>query len=340
MKTILFMLAASMMVSVVYGEEKQLRYENFVFIQNFENGSDKIKAALEQSLSEFHYIEKLSAATIEDYNLALYRVNIRKERSQDYTKKLNYKQYILKQKFDESDWVTWDAVSHIYPDGNMKVLFKSTNYNQFFSVKGRRDYDYYGCIDKKPVYTASLIEGQPDFFFIITSTQGSPVDPLVSDYMTITISSSLGELQLSEKLFWANFYPTKNGPKVHFYGESTPNLKFDELPISDGFGRKRYAKMYIADLDKDNNLDILFWFKTFKSTKYSEKKGFRFERESFKLYRENDSGKGFEEKTIDADKAIGLLKENELAWESGYPQNNSLCDGWYSQVPMMMQIVD
>lgn len=117
-------------------------------------------------------------------------------------------------------------------------------------------------------------------------------------------------------------------------------MKFDELPIDDGYGRKRYAKMYITDLDKDNQLDILFWFKTYKSTDFSDKKGFRFEKESFRLYRENTARNGFEITDINSKKALELLQSNELNWASGYPQDNSLCEKWHKEVPMMMQIVE
>lgn len=341
MKNILLVLIISVVTPIVYGEDKSLRYDNFVFTPSYQAGSDNIKEILEKQLSEFHYIEKLIAANIGDSSLGLYRVNVKKDRREDYNKKLSYKEFVLKQKFDESDWTTWDAISYISSLGRAKLILKSTAYNDFFAVKGYRDYDYYGCIDTKPVYTAPLIEGQPDFFFVITATQGSPIDPLVSDYMSFSIISSRGDLQLTEKLFWANYYPAPEGPIVHFYGESSNKQELEELPINDGHGRKRYAKIFISDLEQDNQLDILFWFKTFKSTDFNEKRGFRFEKEFFKHYRENASRGGFEEKPIDSQTATLLLESNLLTWEDGYPQSTFLCEGGqFSEFPLMMQIVD
>lgn len=202
---------------LVYGEYETLRYESFEFAPNYEAGSVDIKMVLEQGLDEFHYVEKLSTAIIDGNSMSLYRTRVKDRFAKKFREKVNHKKYVLKQKRDYRDRSSWDAVSFIDADGNIEDL-SFAELGRYFSVKGRRDYDYYGCIDNRPVYSAPLIEGEHDYFFVIAATQGSPVDPLVSDYMELSIFSSEGDIQLTEKIFWANFYPTKKGPKVHFYG--------------------------------------------------------------------------------------------------------------------------
>ena len=341
MKIFLSVVIALLASPVVYGGDKQLRYIDFEFKPNYETGPSNIKQALEQTLTEFHYIKKLSAAVVNKNFLVLYRVKLKKDRAKEFASRIAHKENVLKQRRDEDDRTSWDAVSYIDISGKVETLDKTTKDNDFFSIEGRRDYDYYGCVDHKPTFVATLIQGQPDFFFVITATQGSPVDPLVSDYMALSIYSSQGHLQLKEKIFWANYYPANEGAKVHYYGESSPELKFGEMPESDGYGRKRYAKLFIADLDNDNQLEILFWFKTFKSTEYNDKRGFRLEKESFKIYHENAARTGFEApKIISINTALKLLDKKELTWEKGYPQGNMLCEEINVEMPMMMQIVN
>lgn len=339
MKTILLALMTLLATPLACGNDNELRYDNFVFMPSYRTVSDEAKAIVDNELGEFHNFEKLYGATIQGNSILLYKTRVKKERAIEFREKFNHKKYVLKQKRDYRDRSTWDALSYIDNTGNFNTLSvaKSTEY---FSVSGRRDYDYYGCIDSKPVYTAELIEGQPDFFFVITATQGSPVDPLVREYMELSMYSSEGSFQLSEKVFWASFQFARKGPDVHFYGQTPLKPDANDLLINDGHGRKRYAKMYIADLDQDNKLDVLFWFKTYRSTDYSEKIGFRFEKESFSLYSENASKNGFDTVGIETKKALVLLKTNELTWEAGYPHNNALCEGWQSKLSMMQQIVD
>lgn len=340
MKTVMLMLMVLVVLPVSAETVDTRRYDRYSFSPNYESIIEGQSNIIEKELDDFYYVEKIKSATVNENSLALYRVNVRESRIHDFVKKVEHKEIVLKQKRDNKDRMTWDAVSFISQSGENKLILKTSKYEEFFSFESRRDYDYYGCIDSKPVYTASLIEGKSDYFFVVTATEGSPVDLLVNDNLNLLIISNKGDLQLSEKLFWANYYPTKNGPKVHFYGEGTTNSKFGEMPIDDGFGRKRYAKMFISDLDEDNRLEIMFWFKTYKSTYFTEKKGFLFEKESFKLYKENTVGSGFDQSSLEADIARKLLADNKMAWESGYPTNNSLCEGWLKDLPIMMEIVE
>jgi hypothetical protein len=320
--------------------DEKSRYHKFVFAPMYGEEGDVLEDTIDEHIGKYHAVEKIYASTRQGSSVALYRTELKDEFEEEFFEILDHKQYVLKQKkFSYRDWQIWDAVSFIDSAGKIKELSIGGISKSFFSISGLRSYDLYGCLDNKPVYTASLIEGQPDYFFVITATSGNRNAGATREHINVSIISNNGQLEINEKIFWAN-YVSSTGNEAHFYGEGEVGSKFGEMPIDDGYGRKRYAKMYVSDLDQDNSLDIVFWFKTFKSTSFGEKKGFRYEKESFKWYKENSSSNGFEEYSITNKQALLMLSEKDLTWGDGYPEDNALCVGHQKKYPLMEFIVD
>ncbi|GGY59716.1 hypothetical protein GCM10011297_35200 [Bacterioplanes sanyensis] len=327
-----------MVFSLLVLGDTGLRYDNFVFSAIYEDEVSSVRAAVEEHVGRFHGVDKIYAAEVEGGFLVLYRAEVKKSMFDEFKDELEGKGEVGRRNLGHTGWRVWDSIAIVGRHGEVEDLSVS-GYQRFFSIPGIRSYDFYGCIDSRPVFSSSLIEGQDDFVFIITATHGNPRAGLISENMAISVYSGSGELQFKEKLLWVNYVPAVGG-RAHYYGEGEVGSKYGELPISDGYGRKRYAKMYIADFDLDDRLDVVFWFKTFKSTSVGDEKGFRFEKESYVLYSENKEGVGFELRQSGLGKISALLRENGLEWQDGYPRDNSLCLGAAKKYPLMQNVVE
>jgi len=210
--------------------------------------------------------------------------------------------------------------------------------------------DFYGCIDKKPLFTSPMIEGNGDALFAITGEGNHLYNPQITDRITVNIFGDRLNWTFSEELFLANYYNEAGiDPKSGFDFSDIINFKTDYplLVKNDSRGRKKYAKMYIADLNQDGLLEMLFWHRQYQSTLISDKDkvGFTFEKQWFTYYVEQAATKLQPAKMVKAEisteLAQQLLKNNQLRWQDGYPKDNSLCKkvGVHAY-PLMNYIID
>ena len=336
----LFLVLLSFSFILFAQESNERRYRNYVFLPNYNESDDKasVAANLLDGLRDWYEIEYLHPLSFEEGEIiALYRIGVANDRQNEWKDFVDYKKYTLKESRTEQDWSRWDGIVFFDSDGLRKNLIKS-KFPELFSSEIHRGQDYYGCIEKKPVFTANLIADMPPFAFVITGT-GHPTEPTITDDITLHIYSNKGLRVLEEALFLANYSPSDSGQRHGGANIASANPGKDNYGLSaeDNYGRKRYAKMYSADLDDDNFLDVMFWFRTYKSSAIGEKPGFNFEIQSFTIYKENTTNDGFSRHIISLSEGRSLLEKNKLTWDKGYPQNNDLCEN--IKHPMMNGII-
>ena len=105
--------------------------------------------------------------------------------------------------------------------------------------------------------------------------------------------------------------------------------------------------MFIADFNQDGLLEMLFWLRQYQSTLISDKEniGFTFEKQWFTYYVEQAVTKLQPAKMVKAairtELAQQLLKNNQLTWQDGYPQDNPICkEVGIHDYPLMNYIID
>lgn len=317
-----------------------LRYENYHFEPRFNDvDSSQFTKVLNDTLLPWRKASGVKSISNDIAILVAYKIELKKE-SFDEWSQYRRKQKNLKLPYEKPEW---EAVSLIREAKVIPVLKK---YYDLFPV-GHYGHDIYGCIELKPVFAAPLIEGKPDAFFTITG-RGNGTDQSVFDNHKLSIVGLKGtEVAVSEYLFIGNYYvpphaiDEKNTYTYNYPAAGKDRLKDGMLNNQDGRGRKKYAKLFVADFDKNNKLELVFWHRQYQPTRTKEKKvGMVFEKEWFTAYEENNTADGFNKKTLTIQQGHTLLKEASLGWKQGYPKDNHLCTGRLKRLPMMPLIYD
>lgn len=304
---------------------EDLRYKDYEFTPvygNAENSTvkDVIKSEMREwhSFREFHSLGSGSGSFI-----ALYSVDLKEGLEREWASYKSHKKYTLKKKLTEEDWSDWGAISYISKGGQLKNIVKVRD--SLFSSSVRLGREFHGCIEEDPIFYASLIEGSLPYYFVVTGSGGMG-DSGVVDNIVIHVVSDEGERVLSEALLLSNFTSGPGDAKVGAaITAAYSNPRYEgELKSPDGFGRKRVGKIFIGDLDSDNNLELLFWYRTFKSKPFGEMPLFEFEKDSFKLYKEVQGR--FKVVPVNLDVVTQMLEDNELVWDKGFPEGRGLCE--------------
>ena len=112
-------------------------------------------------------------------------------------------------------------------------------------------------------------------------------------------------------------------PRFHFY--NVEKIK-SGAPIEDwGAGYQIPAKLYVADIDENNHMDVLVWHRKYISKPISDPViGFVFDSEDFERYEEGDDGK-FIPVGITKEDAKKVIVKHQWSWEAGFP-NKDFCD--------------
>ena len=192
-----------------------------------------------------------------------------------------------------------------------------------------------------------LIEGRLEAFFAITG-EGRYTDPSIYDHLKLNIyDGKASKLFITEYLFIGNYYipphviDEKNTYEYDYIAAGSNRLKDGNLNNEDGRGRKQYAKLFSADFDENNKLELIFWHRQYQSTETGKPKvGMIFEKEWFTAYEENATADGFNKKELTIEQGHQILETASLGWKDGYPKDNTLCPSNLKYIPMMPLIHD
>ncbi|MCP4931363.1 MAG: hypothetical protein GY912_05240, partial [Candidatus Marinimicrobia bacterium] len=139
---------------------------------------------------------------------------------------------------------------------------------------GHYGFDFYGCIDLKPIFTAPMIEDQGSA--LLTVTGNGNRDPVMRDRLTLSIydeslNNSVKEDLMLINMVWAKrTKPTKYN-RLYNFSAAGEMPQGHILDIPDNRARKKYAKMYVSDFNEDGLLELLFWHRQYYSTLIDDK---------------------------------------------------------------------
>ncbi len=337
---LIFGIALSIIGLVAQAQDNNGRYKSYSLEPNYTQvlTDNILSEQLVDGLRDWYGIERLNSIATDSHVLALYRIQIKEERRVEQSNYVAHKEVILKQKLTDDDRGAWDEISVVNSKGEKSILAKSPKRVDFFS-SSHNGLDYYGCIEKKPVFTADLIENRPAAAFVITGS-GDMINTEIYDDITLRIYSSGGKLYAKEPLFIANYAfataPIVDGT-IHSRAANR-KANFNGLLATDNYGRRQFSKLYIDDFDEDDKLEMVFWQRIYRSTDSSEDPQFKFHEESFVAYKENAEGNGFELQKIPTTQGHQWLEDSQQTWDTGYPQNNDQCSEDLKKYPMMMGV--
>jgi len=187
----------------------------------------------------------------------------------------------------------------------------------------------YGCQSHNSLFKFDLdLDGNNEYFELNANSQMDktrfPVSPY--EYLTLRVFSSKGSFS---QIFETTLFETFRMTEIE--------------DLRDGkYSFQTFAKVYLADFDKNSKLDILIWRRHYRFVdermvksedfKYpyiisaSYQDGMSFHHELFEHFEE--SGIGFIPVPVKSSQAIGWLKNNGMSWKTGFP-NKSQCGGKY-----------
>ncbi|PWK51735.1 hypothetical protein [Pleionea mediterranea] len=229
---------------------------------------------------------------------------------------------------------SWNSAAVMH-DNNVEFLHGP---GLVFST-GHRGHDYFGCIESRPLFEVSMIEGVKNAIWIITGKG----DELHYDGVNENIKVTVYDGETTQKYFeyYAMMTSYTNKPWKDFDFVLGATRDRSSPLFNDEFrGKKLFAKAYINDFDNNDKLDVVIWHRQYYSTRVSDKdrKGFTFEKEWFTRYEENK--KHFFEKELTIDDGRKLLGNAGLTWKDGFPRDNRLCEEKKTSIPMMPRVID
>ncbi len=238
---------------------------------------------------------------------------------------------------------SWDGVM-VYDDSSNKLLLKERS----LLPVGRGGYDYYGCIDEKPLYKANIIgDIEKDELFVITGA-GHHTDNMrgagARDHLMLHVYGGEQYNKLFEVMLLAvNYRPWNpdNPPKDYYFPKSEFSKAKVKIEGEAGEGRKFHSKLFFQDFNENGKMDVLIWQAEHKSRKIDpmNKPGFDLIRNEFIWYEESANSSGLDKKTITSEQAKMWLKDKSLTWKNGWP-NKSFCTGGKKVLPIMVGVDD
>lgn len=244
--------------------------------------------------------------------------------------------------------VDWTSLVKIDADGKLTELQRDDRKGlQYFYSRGHGAGDYLYCIENKPLYIAPFFEHQPYLFHITGmgeyTTIGTGLDYIKLSIYDIKSARKILNIGLMLTNYHA-FGPDEDVYSYHWFSAAiTKSSRLQgRMVFPKGLeGRKRYAKLFIQDLDQNNKLDVVIWHREYASAQRDDpmRKGFYLDKQWFEWLEENAGSDGFNKRQLGVKDGQALLKKNKLWWKDGYPNQNLCVDG-YKTAPYMMYIKD
>ncbi len=342
MKIIILLFSISFSVHAIAEDNPQGKYQGYVF--GPVHGGEVPESLrgihqdnYEQYLLEFQAPRNLLDLEVESDRALLIRVRL--TNSYEFMKRSDE----VYKKTGHRELSTWDGVL-VYNDHFNKMLLKE---RELLPV-GRGGYDYYGCIDEKPLFKANIIgDMEKEELFVVTGA-GHHTDNMrgngARDHLMLHVYGGAQYDKLLEVMLLAvNYRPWNpdNPPKDYYFPRSGFSQKKVKIEGEQGEGRKFYSKLFFQDFDENDRMDIIIWQVEYKSRKIEtdNKPGFDLVKSEFIRYEENAQGDGLTQQPTSTEQMKTWLLDNNLAWSDGWP-NQSLCTGGKAKLPMMIGIDD
>ncbi len=238
---------------------------------------------------------------------------------------------------------SWDGVM-VYNDNSNKLLLKERS----LLPVGRGGYDFYGCIDERPLFKANVIgDMERDELFVITGS-GYHTDNMrgagALDHLMLHVYGGEQYNKLFEVMLLAvNYRPWNldSPPKDYYFQQSEFSKAKVKIEGDVGEWRNFHSKLFFQDFNENGKMDVLIWQAEHKSHKIdpANKPGFDLVHNEFIWYEENTQGSGLDKKVITTEQAKIWLEDNSLTWKEGWP-SQSLCTDGKKVLPIMVGVDD
>jgi len=344
-KTILILLMCLHGLSYAADQGAPLKYKDYAFTPNYAQPvSDNTQAVsvLKDALGSGKKIDLFGSAVLETDTVVAYIIGFTREGVNEYRQKSRE----LASKGILIEHPTFDGVSVIKDNEVIDLLKvshrpKKGQERQLWPLGSLGGYEFFGCLHEQPVFKANLFNEENPDLFVITGTGYQDSDLRgggISGSLALHIFSSenykeILELELTEMNYKPK-HPEGAARKDYYYPKS--NYPARILKFENNEGRKRYSKLFIKDFDENNKLDLLVWTREYQSRKVTKdnKPGFELADNKYVWYEENNTGTGFNARTIDIKMAEKWLNEFDLTWTSGWP-NETLCKKGKKSFPLI-----
>lgn len=184
-----------------------------------------------------------------------------------------------------------------------------------------KDIYQYGCYQAFPVSTADLnLNGQPDVFFVGGYGYGDEANR----WSILTVFSSTDFQRLfSTRLNFEAWSVEDQGDKTY---QNVVTGLYGKQPLKSPHpAHREFEKLFFKDFNKNGKLDILIWRRAYESRKASDPiKGYEFTGNTYEWYEQAGDGKPFVRQSISDELAEKWIKDHELNWKDGFP-NENLC---------------
>ncbi|MGH8372327.1 MAG: hypothetical protein ACRETO_06315 [Gammaproteobacteria bacterium] len=219
---------------------------------------------------------------------------------------------------------------------NLMVLSEgdSTDNTKFYSQKLNDDMEYfqpntqlapYGqLVWKYPVMkmTASIDHKEQHFILAFTGKPNDLSDRYgVESWIDLNIFRTTDfKNVLKARLQYDNYTSVTYARELNSafsslkFGERHRPLRNPPVP-----GERDSSKLFYGDFEHDGTLDVLLWKRT-----YQDKSNWELKSEDYKIYKLTDDSEFIEDSVATA-KVQQIIKENDLTWDSGFP-NNGTCN--------------
>lgn len=336
--------------SVIGASTDSLKYETYEFKPVYGERKESYNTlldstALQQSILPYELKKINYTLDLDEKKYILASDAIPVEEREDYIKRL------IKEGVNKNIYMEFTSLVSLSNEGAFEELVRSDiKRGESLVAEGHPNRDYLNCVDESPLFVAPLFDNK-DFLFFITSA-GWYYTNTDKDFGYYNLNIYNAQ---SNKKIWHHELLKINYQRYNFDDDITSDYWFPAVIESPGAytrsgnfilpydheGRKRYAKLFISDFDKNNKLDILVWNREYASAKRNdaERKGFYLDKQWFELYEENRSSDGFNEKALSVGAGNALLAEHDLEWNDGCP-NVNLCKDKKAGHPYMMYIQD
>ncbi|WP_144395402.1 hypothetical protein [Pleionea sediminis] len=312
------------------------KYENYIFQPNYSNVINEFNKpdALSKFVYPWYEFRSISYLSTNKNEFVLFGVDVADESVNELMKlRKDSKKNLRVNYFDSGG----DAFVINSSDG-IRIEFGPSFSGDLIST-GHKAHDYFGCIESKPIFEASMIKDNGSSVWVITGMGNNlPYAGVIEN-----IKVSVYDGQTTEKYFeyYAMIASYIDEPWRDFDYVLGETRNRNSPLFNESFrGKKLFSKVFIDDFNKDDRLDVIIWHRQYHSTLVSDKdrKGFIFEKEWYTHYEEKDNSFVKKEMTVEA--GTKLLESVNLTWKDGFPKGNSLCDGREATVPMMPLVID
>jgi len=345
------------LVIQVSADQSELIYDDYIFLPAYTDQNKEANSAsaviFEKNYSNYWLTTSIKNSIVLDGKIfSIGFVEMKKNKRTEFTmKKLDIQKQerkLQKKSFNN----LFSQVNHVGDNmlvsvhGDVLTELAHEKRNHKFYSNGHGAYDYLYCVEDKPLFNASLLLNKP-FVFHVTAQGDENLSGGGFDAVRLYIYSRNGNKNiLYTPLFLANYQANKRRKQqddIYYFSQYTESHKhYPELFMQkEQEGRKRYAKLFIKDFDKNNKLDIVVWHREYASARRDDKnkKGFYLDKQWFEWYEENINSDALVKRKLTTKNGHRLLKDNKLWWIDGWP-NQNLCQGGFKDLSYMPFIED